>query len=178
MKDVDLIPAIMFGVLLGSLFTLSICASRSPFADLAPSLITALTTIAVGWWIHKAVRRRGELDRIPIDYLSNLNHQIDRLISACLENPKQIANFTRLSNEIHWQIVFIRKMRPDLNPLGEEIASRYVQFKKQLTESESANVVLASKTSHEIRMTALKIQWRLCRHVLDRQEDIDVFTSD
>ena len=140
MKDIDLIPAIVFGAVLGALVTLLAGAARVSLAALAPGLITSATTIVVGWWIHKAVRRRGELDRIPIDYLSRLNQRIDRLISACLDNPKDIANFTRLSNEIHWQIALLRKMRPELDLLGEEIAARYVQFKKHLTDSESADV--------------------------------------
>ena len=121
MRDVDLIPAIVFGALLGALLA---SVSRSSLTGLAPGLIASATTIIVGWWIHKAVRRRGELDRIPIEYLSKLNHRIDARISACLESPEQITNFTLLSNEIHWQIVLLRKMRPDLNVLGEEMASR------------------------------------------------------
>ena len=174
MKDIDFIPAIVFGALLGALITLLAIASRLSLTGLTPALITSTTTIIVGWWIHKAVRRRGELDRIPIDYLSKLNHRIDARISACLENPKQIANFTILSNEIHWQIVLLREMRPDLNVLGEEIATRYFQFKEHLTGSESADITSASKTSHEIRITALRIQWKLSRHVLDRPGGVDV----
>lgn len=152
-------------------------ASRAALMDLAPSLITSVTTLVVGWWIHKAVRRRGELDRIPIDYLSRLNQRIDRLISACLDDPENISNFTRLSNEIHWQTALLRKMRPDLDPLGEEIRSQFFQFKKHLTDSGSTDITSASKTSHEMRTTALRIQWKLCRHVLDRQGDMEVLTS-
>lgn len=174
MRDVDLIPAIVFGALLGALLA---SVSRSSLTGLAPGLIASATTIIVGWWIHKAVRRRGELDRIPIEYLSKLNHRIDARISACLESPEQITNFTLLSNEIHWQIVLLRKMRPDLNVLGEEMASRYVQFKKHLTDSEPADVISASKTSHDMRITVLRIQWKLSRHVLDRPGGLDVLTA-
>lgn len=70
MKDVEFILAVVFGVILGALVTLVAGVSRPSLVDLAPGLITSATTIIVGWWIHKAVRRRGELDRIPIDYLS------------------------------------------------------------------------------------------------------------
>ena len=177
MKDADFIPAIVFGVILGALVALLADASRPSLASLAPGLITSATTIIVGWWINKAVRRRGELDRIPIDYLSRLNQRIDRLISACLDNPKNITNFTRLSNEIHWQTALLRKIGPDIAPPDEEIASLYVQFKKHLTDSESADVTSASKTSHEMRITALRIQWKLCRHVLDQQQDVEVLMS-
>lgn len=89
----------------------------------------------------------------------------------------QIANFTLLSNEIHLQRVLLGEMRPDLNVLGEEIASRYVQFKRHLTDSESADIISASKTSHEMRITALRIQWNLSRHILDRPGGLDVLTS-
>lgn len=52
------------GVLLGSLVTLSLRDRQRLPVSPVPSLVTAMTTIVVGWWIHTAVRRRGELDRI------------------------------------------------------------------------------------------------------------------
>lgn len=177
MKDVDVIPAIIFGAILGALVALVAGTHRPSLVDLAPGLIASATTIVVGWWIQKAVRRRGELDRVPIEYLSRLNQRIDRLISACLDNPKVIANFAQLSNEIHWQTALLRKMRPDVKPPGEEIASLYVQFKRHLTDSEPPDIMSASRTSHEMRLTALSIQWHLCRHVLDRPGDVEVLMS-
>lgn len=41
-------PALVFGALLGGLATLSLCNSQTLPASLAPSLVTATTTIAVG----------------------------------------------------------------------------------------------------------------------------------
>lgn len=69
MKKFDFIPAAVFGVALGSLVTLGIRDPQRLPVSLIPSLVTSMTTIVVGWWIHSAVRRRGELDRIPIDYI-------------------------------------------------------------------------------------------------------------
>lgn len=93
--------AVVFGVLLGTLITSLVREPQLPI----PSLISATTTVVIGWWIHRAVRRRGELDRVPIDYLSNLNRRIDELISECLNvattdsGPERLVNFARLANE-------------------------------------------------------------------------------
>lgn len=174
--------AIVFGVLLGTLITSLVREPQLPI----PSLISATTTVVIGWWIHRAVRRRGELDRVPIDYLSNLNRRIDELISECLDaattdsGPEHLVNFTRLANEIHWLNVIAERIQPKLKQSGDELASHYVDFKRHLTESDSSDSVdirLASKASHEMRMTALKVQWSICQHILDRKKNTDIFAS-
>ncbi len=102
-----------FGALLGALAMSLVREPKLPTSG----LISATTTVAIGWWIHRAVRRRGELDRIPIDYLSNLNRRIDELISTCLDaatedgGSERLVNFTRLlSNEIHWLCVIAKRV--------------------------------------------------------------------
>lgn len=173
------ILAIVFGVLLGALITSLVREPQLPI----PSLISATTTVVIGWWIHRAVRRRGELDRVPIDYLSDLNRRIDELISACLDTattdsgPERFVNFTRLANEIHWLNVIAERVQPKLKQLGDELASHYVDFKRHLTEIDSVDIRLASKASHEMRMTALKVQWSICQHILDRKKNTDIFES-
>ena len=87
------IPLIILSALLGILLgALAMPLVREPQLPISgelqlpiSGLISAATTVAIGWWIHSAVRRRGELDRISIDYLSNLNRRIDELISTCLD---------------------------------------------------------------------------------------------
>ncbi len=179
------IPAIILSALLGALAMSLVREPQLPISG----LISATATFAIGWWIHRAVRRRGELDRIPIDYLSDLNRRINELISACLGpanaegESKRLVNLTLLSNEIHWLRIIANRVQPKLrvqprlNQLGDELASHYVDFKRHLTESDSVDLVAASNASHEIRMTALMVQWRICRHILDRKTDIDIFTS-
>ena len=175
------ILAIVFGLLLGALITSLVREPQLPI----PSLINATITVVIGWWIHRAVRRRGELDRVPIDYLSNLNRRVDELISECLDaattdsGPERLVNFTRLANEIHWLNVIAERVQPKLKQLGDELASHYVDFKRHLTESDSVDIDirLASKASHEMRMTALKVQWSICLHILDRKKNTDIFAS-
>ena len=147
-------------------------------------LISAATTVAIGWWIHRAVRRRGELDRIPIDYLSNLNRRIDELISMCLDaatedgGTERFVNLPRLSNEIYWLSVIAKEVQqPELNQLGDKLASHYVDFKRRLTESDSVDMIWASKASHDVRITALKIQWRICEYILDEKKNTHIFAS-
>ncbi len=147
-------------------------------------LISAVTTVAIGWWIHSAVRRRGELDRISIDYLSNLNRRIDELISTCLDaatedgGPERFVNLPRLSNEIYWLSVIAKEVKQsELTQLGDKLASHYVDFKRHLTESDSVDMIWASKASHDVRITALKVQWRICQHILDQKKNTDIFAS-
>lgn len=181
MKKPDFIPVLAFGVLLGSLVTLSLREPQRLPVSLVPSLVTALTTIVVGWWIHTAVRRRGELDRIPIDYLSDLNRRIGDLISACsgTSGDERTVNFRRLGIEINGLREIARRTpRHGLARLEQALGLHYIDFKRHLTDDDAVDKGVASRASSEIRMTALKIQWLLCKHVLDRTTDDDVFASE
>ena len=177
------IPEIVFSVLLGALLcVLAISLVREPQLP-ASGLISAITTVVIGWWIHRAVRRRGELDRVPIDYLSDLNRRIDELISACLDTAtedggaERFVNLPRLSNEIYWLSVIAERVQPELNQLRNELVSHYVDFKWHLTESGSVDMIWASKASCDLRVTALKVQWSICQHILDRKKNTDIFAS-
>ena len=172
----DFLPAIVFGALLGSLVTLSLRDPQRLPVSLIPSLVTGMTTIVVGWWIHTAVRRRGELDRIPIDYISDLNRRISDLISACFgtSGDEQTVNFRRLGIEIT-ELREIARRTTRLELLEQALGSHYIDFKRHMTDNDAVDKGLASKASSEIRMTALKIQWRLSKHFLDRTNDDDVF---
>lgn len=173
------IPAIVFSALLGALAMLLVREPQLPTSG----LISAMTTVAIGWWIHRAVRRRVELDRIPIDYLSNLNRRIDELISKCLEaatedgGAERFVNLPQLSNEIYWLSVIAEKVQPEQNQLRNELTSHYVDFKWHLTESDSVDMIWASKASCDLRITALKVQWSICQHILDRKKNTDIFAS-
>ena len=176
------IPAIVFSALLGALAMLLVREPQLPTSG----LISAMTTVAIGWWIHRAVRRRVELDRIPIDYLSNLNRQIDELISACLgtatvdSRPKRLVKLRPLTNEIYWLRDIAERVQPELNSLRDELTSHYVDFKRHLTESDSvdmSDMIWVSNASRELRMTALKVQWSICQHILDRKKNTDIFAS-
>lgn len=182
MTKFDFIPAAVFGVALGSLVTLGVRDPQRLPVSLIPSLVTSMTTIVVGWWIHTAVRRRGELDRIPIDYISDLVGRIGDLISACFgaSDDERVVNFRRLGIETNGlREVCRRTRRPDMISMEGELGSHYIDFKRHLTDSDDAvDKGLASKASGEMRMTALKIQWRLCRYFLDRTTDTDIFGVD
>ena len=176
------ILAIVFGFLLGALITSLVREPQLPISG----LISAMTTVAIGWWIHRAVRRRVELDRIPIDYLSNLNRRIDELISACLgtatvdSSPERLVKLTPLANEIYWLRDIAARVQPELNSLRNELTFHYVDFKGYLTESDSVDMIDmigVSNASRELRITALKVQWSICQHILDRKKNTDIFAS-
>ena len=180
MKRFDIIPAMIFGAMLGAVIALSIRDAQRLPISLMPSLVTAMTTIAVGWWIHTAVRHRGELDRIPINYLSDLNQRISELITACFgaTGEERVMNVRRLSIEISHLREITRRIQPELAGLEKELGAYYIDFKKYLTDSDAENRGAASKASSGIRMTALKIQWRLSKYFLEQQTDADILASD
>ena len=183
MKDRDLIPAILFGAVLGAIVTLSVREPGALYPGPLPSLITAGTTIVVGWWIHGAVRRRGELDRIPIDYLLELRRRIDGLVTACLRDtntPQYLANFTQLANELHWLGVILLRARPDMESKNRELLTLFVQFKTYLTGDKAggvADVAAAAQTSHDLRALVLRIQLLLCQVFLERPEGANLLRT-
>ncbi len=142
-------------------------------------LINAGVTLVVGWWIHSAVRRRGESERVSTDYLSNLSRRIDELIMTCQgvtnRGPDGTIEFTRLSNEIYWLCIVAEKMKPSLTSSVEKLRTHFFIFKTHLTGDANPEIGLALMEANEMRMTVLKIHWDLCRCVLDRRTDTGLF---
>lgn len=181
MRDTDFLPAIAFGFLLGVLVTLLWCHPEQLFVGLLPSAVTGLTTLGVGWWIHTAVRRRTEIERIPMDYMSDLNRRIRDLISACIgaSGDERLSNFRRLSIEVNDLREFARGTRQsELKRLEKALGEHYIDFKRCLTDDGAVDKARASRASSEIRKTALKLQWRICKQVLDGTADAAFFTAD
>ena len=166
-----------FGFVIGALV---MTLERKPKISIS-LLINAGTTLAVGWWIHSAVRRRGELERVSTDYLSNLSRRIDELTIACLgaanQGPERMVDFKRLSNEIYWLGVIVEKMKPNLTSATQDLNSHFVNFKGHLTGGQSPDMGWALKEGNEIRMTVLKIHWQLCRCVIDGRYDTGLTQS-
>ena len=179
MTESNFIPAVLFGALLGALVMLSVRNPQDLPSSLIPSLVTALTTMVVGWWIHTAVRRRGELDRIAVEYLSDLCRRIGDSIPACFAatGDERVATFRRLGMDIAGlRDIGRRASWTRLPDLERALLLHYIDFKKHLTDS-AADDGRALKASSELRMTVLRIQWRLSKHFLDRARDVDVFAS-
>ena len=115
MNKFYILVLIIFSAFIGALSTLLVCEPHVPTSG----LISGLATIVVGFWIHSALRRRGELDRISIDYLSSLNRQIDELVSVCLntgtKSRNRLVSLRLLSNEIHWLRAISKELDPELS---------------------------------------------------------------
>lgn len=166
------------GVYIGALAMSLVCNPHVPTSGLA----SGLATIIVGFWIHRALRRRGELDRVPIDHLSNLNRRVDELISECLNTKTakedRLLYLRRLSNEIDWFGFFANWLYPERDGLRDKLKSHYFDFKELLTEDPcSVDWLRASEASHALRGAALRVQWVLCRHILSRRETPDLTSS-
>ena len=181
MRARDFIPAVLFGLLLGALLMLLVRDPQRLPTAMVPSLVTAITTIVVGWWIHSAVRRRGELDRVPIAHISDLCTRIGGLISGCLqatETNERLSLFRQLGIEIGSLCNLIENTAAIESVHLETLNSHYVSFKRCLTDSDGFDIGLASQASNELRMTILRIQWRFCRRIIDGTTDTGFFEPD
>ena len=175
------IPAVLFGLLVGALLMLLVRDPQRLASGVAPSLVTAITTIVVGWWIHSAVRRRGELDRVPIAHISNLSQRIGELISDCLqatEANERLRLFRQLGIEIGFLCNLIKSTAALESIHLETLNLCYVSFKRCLTDSDSPDIALASQASNELRMAVLRIQWRFCQRIVDGTTDTGFFEPD
>ena len=119
------ILTMLVGVTLGTVVTLCVRDPQRLPISLVPSLITAMTTIIVGWWIHTAVRQRGELDRIQIDYISDLNQRIRELTTACsvATGEERVVPFRQLSIEISHLLEIARRSQPELSGLKRDLVT-------------------------------------------------------
>lgn len=179
MNRLDFIPAMLFGVALGVVLTLGVRDPQRLPISLIPSLVTAMTTVVVGWWIHTAVRQRGELDRIQIDYVSDLNQRIRELITACFgaHGEERVARFRQLSIEISHLRELAHRSPSELGNLENNLIEHYVGFKKHLTDADDLDTAVASRESGGIRITAVKIQWSLCKKLLEQTTETDMFAA-
>ena len=171
----DLIPALAFGFLLGLLIGSLL---QEPSLPSSSSLMNAGVTILVGWWIHNILRRRGELDRVPIDYLSRLSIRIDGLVSECLDPkhekkpdaPRLLENFVMLSHAVYSLRMVAARL--DLANLDKDLVQRFLSFKSDLTGQMPSNRTAAVHSGHELRVAAMIIQWHGSQRILDSHIDV------
>ena len=128
----------------------------------------------VGWLIAGAVRRRHELERIPIEHVAQVGVRIDELVRSCLVAAQDEAgegglsqedgraSLVRLSNDVYWLREVLEAFRPKLVPLGQEAANNFFEMKRYLTNGDRNDTALAAKAGGNLRMTVLEIQWKFC----------------
>ncbi len=174
MKEVDFIPAVLFGVFVG--FILGLIAQRpESWLSLPPSLTIPATTIGVGWWINTTLRHRAELDRVALDYLSAVNKRINGLVAESLkelDHERLLPVLRQLGDEIYWLLGIVEKVRPDLHErLRGGVWDGYIGLKMALTDARDG--LRASTAGRELRFAVLAVHLRLCRHLLRRPRDMD-----
>ena len=174
MRDVDFIPALLFGAFVGLIMGLIV---RQPDSWLAlPSSLTIpATTIGVGWWINTALRHRAELDRVAIDYLSGVNRRINELIAESLrelEPERLLPALRQLGDEVYWLLGILEKVRPDLHQrLRVGVWESFLGLKRHLTDDRDG--VRASTAGRDLRFAVLNVHLRLCGHLLRRPRDME-----
>lgn len=174
MREIDLIPAMLFGAFVGLIVGLIVQYPESWLA-LPPSLTIPATTIGVGWWINTTLRHRAELDRVALDYLSGINRRINELIVEALrelEREQLLPALRQLGDEVYWLLGILEKVRPDLHQrLRVGVWDNYLGLKMYLTDDRDG--VRASTAGRDLRFAALVVHLRLCGHLLRRPRDLD-----
>ena len=190
MSHVHFALTLLFGAAIGAL---AVVGSRS--AEVPPGLLPSLTAVAVGWWINYTIRRQAELERVPLNYISELTKEIDSLVSTCLEiyvskpemamprlmllpqagPPEEgMVKLRRLANELYLFTTLLKGLG-DSHSLRENLESSYIEFKMHLTGLDEPDVVAALKVSHRIRMIVLELHRHICRQILDHHGKGPVF---
>ena len=190
MSHVNFALTLLFGVAIGAL---AVAGSRS--AEVPPGVLPSLTAIAVGWWINYAIRRQAELERVPLNYISELTKQIDSLVSTCLKihlskpemaipqlmllpqaraQEEGMVKLRQLANELHLLTTLLKGLG-DSRSLRDNLEASYIEFKTHLTGEEEPDVVAASKASHRIRIVVLELHRHICRQILDHDGRGPVF---
>ena len=174
MRDVDFIPAMLFGAFLGIIVGLIVQQPENWFA-LPSSLTIPATTIGVGWWINTALRHRAELDRVALEYLSGVNKRINALVAESLrevDGERLLPALRQLGDEVFWLLGILEKIRPDLHRrLRVGVWDGYLGLKKCLTDDRDG--VRASVAARDLRFAVLVVHLRLCGHLLRRPRDMD-----
>ena len=151
-------------------------------------ILAAAAALLVGWWINIALKRRGELDRVPIDYIETLSRRIDEMAFRCLENARVgdrgvllEKHLTPLANEIYWLNDFAIRLDPQgMHRLAKALADRYIDMKECLTGTDTAEQVdlrTALRATKGVRVAAFAIRWHACRHILECQPDLTALAS-
>ena len=155
----------------GRLDGLADCALRGVALERRYS--NAAVTVAVGWFIQETLRRRGELDRVPIEAVTRISERLESLIGECSataarsEPNETLLALTRLGNEIDWLARVAASLGvPDSSEITDLKNQRFA-LKGLLTDSPAGtNLMAAENLAREMRLRALKIHWALCERVL------------
>ena len=190
MTHVNFALTLLFGAAIGAL-----AVAGSGSAEVPPGVLPSLTAVAVGWWINYTIRRQAELERVPLNYISELTKQIDSLVSTCLEiylskpemtipqltllpqaqPPEEgMVKLRKLANELYLLTTLLQGLG-DSHSLRGNLLTSYIEFKTHLTGEEEPDVVAASRVSHRIRMIVLELHRYICRQILDHDGKGPIF---
>lgn len=148
------------------------------------SLLEALATLTAAYWIQRALRRQNELDRVPLETIGRFCRRLEDMLGESIQkasggsptDPQLLSTLRILSNEIDWLGSIcgaLNAARPEYQHLLEQ----YILFKRRLTEGPSCDVVAASRLAGHMRISSLKIQWRLSHRVLDAPDTLQALAT-
>src|SRR5437773_1228988 len=120
MKKLELAAPLAIGYFVGWFVTRFVAEFPS-----VPSgnILTSATALAIGWWVQRALRRRAELDRIPIDAVTKLGNRIGELVNQALDSAHNakptdselLLRLRLISIEITWLGTLVKSLGAGAN---------------------------------------------------------------
>jgi hypothetical protein len=168
-----LLPVLLLGVAIGWL----VRAIGDQGLDNGDVLGVA-TTLYVGWLIQRHLTRSAELSKVPLDAVAKLFDQLTTAITAAMREARSEAAASAdlleqlriASNEITWLGTVIEGIHAD-NEEYEALRDAYYRFKEELTGGHS-HIPRAALMARQMRLSCLRLQSGLCRHILDNPESL------
>ena len=150
-----------------------VCAPSEFWRITVADLLMPAAAVGVGAWINTTLRRRAELDRISVSYMSSLNERIEALVDASVNKTKKekvLSVLRRLGNEIAWLLAVEVEVQQAHSEQSCRLINEYLELKTSLTD-DLRNSPQSLRASREVRLAALRIHWQLCEHLLRRSAD-------
>lgn len=182
MRTSSFLPPLLIG-LLGGWFFCSII--REPTIP-SGNILTATTTLIVGWWIQRSFRRQAELDRVPLQTIAKLCERVDALITQCLavdssaagssgSSPVLLQTLRQLSNEISWLGTVARVLKAATRDHGR-LQRDYRVFKSRLSDG-PPDLSRAGEVGRRMRTVTIQIQWLISQRILDDPGNVESLIS-
>jgi len=140
--------------------------------------------LGVGWLIQWQLTRTAELTKVPIEAVAKLFDQFHASITAALhesmtatpERERVVEQLRVASNELSWLGTVIDGLEVDRDRY-DELCQAYWEFKKELTDDTPGYGTRAATMARQLRLSGLRIQSVLCKHILDKPERLTVLTN-
>ncbi|HWB16882.1 MAG TPA: hypothetical protein VG538_10790 [Vicinamibacterales bacterium] len=141
----------------------------------ASTVFSAAVALFIGWLIQSALRRQGELSKVPIDAVGGLCKRLDELIVDCLKtspdtkaaDPALLTKLRSLANEVTWLCAIAGNLKCE-PALANLVKNSHQDLFDAATMGEYFDAATSTAAGHRLRARTLALQWDICQRVLER----------